>query len=444
MRVLLISFSFPPAGGVGVLRALSLAKYLPASGIQIDVLTARNAPSIKRDFSLAQQVPAGVIIHRCWTLDLPFGLRKTIKRAVAASKSTSTSSLASDLAAPRKPGFLQRVIGGLLLPDPQVGWLPFALPAAARIIRRHEIDLVLVTVPPFSSVRLVTKLREIFPSLPIVLDFRDEWLTSTLHLVSFSHSLRAQCVARKAEAEAVRDATAVVSVTRAADRVLKARYPAEVPTKFHLIQNGFETLPPFIPNIFPAEDKRVVLTFIGSVYGSSNPSTLIEAVGLLPPAIRSRLLIRFVGHIETPALRQGLASLGDTVDLRGFLPQAEALQAIAASHYLLLISHDPINVAAKFYDYLGSGKPILAAICPDGEIREILEDTEAGIWADVNDVCAICQMLKSAVGEVDVAQASFRPRRDRIAAYHRMQLTRRYAELLQTLSGGITSQGIKS
>ena len=52
MNVLLITFSFPPAGGVGVLRALSLAKYLPESKVRVDVLTARNAPAVGRDEQL--------------------------------------------------------------------------------------------------------------------------------------------------------------------------------------------------------------------------------------------------------------------------------------------------------------------------------------------------------------------------------------------------------
>jgi hypothetical protein len=34
--------------------------------------------------------------------------------------------------------------------------------------------------------------------------------------------------------------------------------------------------------------------------------------------------------------------------------------------YVLLINHDPLNVAGKFYDYIGGGKPILAAVHPDG------------------------------------------------------------------------------
>ncbi|MFY0574619.1 hypothetical protein ACN28S_09885 [Cystobacter fuscus] len=57
MNVLLITFSFPPVGGVGVLRALSLAKYLPSEGIRVDVLTARNAPAVGRDRPCSSRCP---------------------------------------------------------------------------------------------------------------------------------------------------------------------------------------------------------------------------------------------------------------------------------------------------------------------------------------------------------------------------------------------------
>ena len=44
LNVLLVTYRFPPVGGTGVMRASSLARYLPAEGIRLDVLTTRNAP----------------------------------------------------------------------------------------------------------------------------------------------------------------------------------------------------------------------------------------------------------------------------------------------------------------------------------------------------------------------------------------------------------------
>ncbi len=432
MNVLLITFSFPPAGGVGVLRALSLAKYLPESGIRLDVLTARNAPSVGKDLSLLEQVPANVTVHRTWTLDLPFALRKALKGLVGGSGRPSAPAVAP----PTRRSLKQRLrtlVGNLLLPDPQIGWLPFALPAARRTIRRRSIDAVVITVPPFSTALLVGRLRKRFPALLIVLDFRDEWLSTTLDLVSFNNNQRARTVAQRAEAEAVRAATTVVAVTEAARRELLGRYPDQDPAKFVCIPNGFDTALLLTEPTRPtSRADRIVLTYIGSVYGSTDPTRFVDAVLTLPAELRRRLHIRYIGHIETPALRASLLRLGDTLELQGFVPQAEALQAIDSTDYLLLITHDRINVAAKFYDYLGGGKPIVAAVHPEGDVRRLLEETGAGIWADIGSVDAIRAMLLKLLAENSTASLP-EPNRDRIAGYHRRPLAARYAALLKSL-----------
>jgi glycosyltransferase involved in cell wall biosynthesis len=431
LNLLLITFSFPPAGGVGVLRALSLAKYLPEENVRVDVLTARNAPSVGKDLRLLKQVPADVTVHSTWTLDLPFWLRKSVKKALGGGKARPAAASAKTSSQASTGNPLKGFIANLLLPDPQVGWLPFALPAAIRIIRKRSIDAVVITVPPFSSVQLATRLRKVFPSLPIVVDFRDEWLSTTLDLVSFNNNSRARNVAHKAEAEAVRDATAVVLVTEAAQRELQSRYPGLPKEKFVCIPNGYDTPPPQPQPTQPSESDRILLTYTGTVYGSTAPGTFVEAVKRLAPEVRSRLRIRFIGHIEAAAYREQLQSLGDTVELKSFVPQAEALAAIKETDYLLLITHDRINVAAKFYDYLGSGKPILAAVNKDGDVRRLLEETRAGRWADSCDPDAIAQMLHDAV--ISGEQSRPAPDYERIAAYHRRPLAARYAALLGAL-----------
>ncbi|HEY0163045.1 MAG TPA: glycosyltransferase [Edaphobacter sp.] len=416
-----------------MLRALSLAKYLPENGVRVDVLTARNAPAVGRDATLLQQVPASVTVHRSWTLDLPFWLRKSVKKAITGGK--PTASAAPQAAKSSKGGNpLKRLIGNLLLPDPQVGWLPFAFPAAVRIIRERKIDAVVITVPPFSSVKLVTRLRKVFPTLPIVVDFRDEWITTTLDLVSFNSNEKARRVAYSTEGEAVRDATAVVLVTEAARRELQSRYPKVAPEKFLCIPNGYDLAPPTsasAPRLDLSSQKKIVLTYIGTVYGSTAPGSFVEAVWRLPEEVRSRLHVRFIGHIEAPAYREQLLSLGDTIELKGFVPQSEALAAIQDTDYLLLITHDRINVAAKFYDYLGGGKPILGAVHPNGDVRSLLEETGAGRWADVDDPQAIAAMLTEVV---DASAPMPQPNYERIAAYHRRPIAARYAALLKEMT----------
>ena len=436
MNVLLITYSFPPAAGVGVLRALSLAKYLPANGVRVDVLTARNAAAVGHDPKLLDQLSPEVKIHRTWALDLPFALRKAIKKAVnrrAAAENTATKPATPTLPAKRtKPNPIKALIGNLLLPDPQIGWLPFAFPAARRLIRSRKIDLVLITVPPFSSATLVTRLRRAFPTLPIVLDFRDEWLTTTIDLVSFNNNARARLIAHKAESQAIHAASAVVCVTHAAVAEVRKRYPAEAAGKFHCIPNGYDTPPPTTkaPTI---PQHSTVLTYIGTVYNSTDPTPVVEAILALPPDLRTRLKLRFIGYIETPAFRETLLRLGPQVELLGFMPQAEALRHIQTTTYLLLITHDPINVAAKLFDYLGSARPILAAVHPTGDVRRILDDTAAGWSADITNPTDLTSLLSDAIARTSNLAKSYHPDLAKIAAYHRAPLAAQYATLLRSL-----------
>ncbi len=433
LNVLLITFSFPPAGGVGVLRALSLAKYLPENGVRVDVLTAGNAPSVGRDLRLLRQVPEAVTVHRSWTPDLPFALRKHVKKLVSGSGAKVVAAAPGGSGGGGNPlkRLVRDMIGNLLLPDPQVGWLPFAFRRARKIVRSREIDAVLITVPPFSSVRLATMLRREFPALPVVVDFRDEWLTTTLDLVSFNKNERARAVAQKAEAEAVRDATAVVLVTEAARRELIGRYPGVDAGKFHCVPNGFETRK-VRESTQARTDDRMVLTYVGSVYGSTDPANLVAAVLTLPDTLRARLRLRFIGHIETAALRASLERLGETVELKGFMPQAEALAAMDDTDFLLLITHDRINVSAKFYDYLSGSKPIVALVHPEGDVRRLLEETKTGCWANIGDVAAITRLLTELL-EGTSACGLLEPDRERIARYHRRPLAGEYARLLHRL-----------
>ena len=176
-------------------------------------------------------------------------------------------------------------------------------------------------------------------------------------------------------------------------------------------------------------------TYVGTVYGSTEPSTLVEAMQSLPPEVKSRFKLRFIGHIEEPRYRESLLELGDMVELKGFLPQSEALALMNETDYVLLVTHDPLNVAAKFYDYIGSGKPILATVHPDGDVRRLLETLRAGWWADSRDVEAIRKLFIDAAARGDSLASSFQPDRDKIAQYERKPLAQRYASLLRSIAG---------
>src|SRR5215469_3768745 len=243
LNVLLVSYVFPPVGGTGVMRAASLARYLPAEGVRLDVLTTRNPAAVGTDPTLLKDIPPSVTVHRTLTLDLPFGIKKGIKRFVTGARSSASAAGQQEKAGQKKrPGLLKRILDNVLLPDPQVTWFPVLSRVAPRIIRERKIDLVLITVPAFSNLLLIKKLRKEFPDLPIVADFRDEWIATSFELISFSFSdsPKAEQTARRIEAETVANATTVVAVTEAARRKIHSRHPESPDEKFQLVPNGFD------------------------------------------------------------------------------------------------------------------------------------------------------------------------------------------------------------
>lgn len=439
LNVLLVTYVFPPAGGTGVMRAASLARYLPAEGIRLDVLTARNASAVGFDPTLLKEIPGEVLVHRTLTLDLPFSIKKGIKRLITRG-TPPKGKAATASASGTKSNFLKRALENILLPDPQVTWYPVLTRAARRIVKQRNIDLVLITAPPFSNVLLVESLRKEFPDLAIVVDFRDEWLTTAFDLVSFlfSRSERARTFAQKTEASAVTNATAVVAVTEAARREIRNRYPEQAESKFHLIPNGFDAtrLTRSVNSSKPRTDSKIVITYVGTVYASTEPTTFVEAIQSLPPEIRSQFTLRFIGHIEEPRFREALLQLGDMVELKGFLPQREALAMMNETDYVLLLNHDPLNVGGKFYDYVGGGKPILGAVHAEGESCRLLEELRAGWWADIESVEGIRQLFLDAAKRGDPLLSEFRPDQDKIDQYERRALAKRYAALLRSIVFG--------
>ena len=55
-RLLMLIYDFPPATGVGILRPLKLATYLPQSGWEPVVVTAPQAPGAGADPGLANRI----------------------------------------------------------------------------------------------------------------------------------------------------------------------------------------------------------------------------------------------------------------------------------------------------------------------------------------------------------------------------------------------------
>jgi glycosyltransferase involved in cell wall biosynthesis len=443
LRILLISYLFPPAGGIGVQRALSLARYLPQCGFEVHVLSAANAAAPVRDPALCQRIPEKVKQHHAFTPEIPFWVRHTIwnylSRDTSATKGVrqaqNTNAVFSDQQ--RSAGvksFATRAIRRILSPEPEVLWAPFAIRRAKQVVRKHGIDVVMVTAPPFSSFLVGNALKRSFPSLKYVADFRDEWISFYLKDFEFQSSDYTRQKAIAIERQTIESADLVVAVAQTSLQEIKSRYPDQPASKFACIANGFD--PEAFSGLVPRrnQEKKLIVTHVGTAYKTASPQYYLDAVDALSEELRSQIETRFVGRI-TAAERQQFEGRKSNNQLLGFMPQHQALRYMEETDCLLLTMTNNISLPGKLYEYLAARKPIIALSPIGGEVDTFLKATGAGWCVDYRDQDAIQRLLrdlcrqKHAQGEL----LYFGPGDNTVEQYARPHLVKKYASIISRL-----------
>ena len=388
MRVLLVSYAFPPVGGAGVQRVLKLAKYLPRFGVAPSVLTARGASVPVLDPSLEREVPPSVEVLRARTFEPDYS-----KKELAWQAARGTKTLGS-----RAVGAAARLARRLLVPDPQVLWLPAAgLALARRLASRRADDVVFISGPPFSPF-LLAGLARLRPGTGVVLDYRDEWTTtSTMYEMSAAAAPSALL-----ERRLLAKAHVVTTATEDFRSALLARFPFLDEHRVVTIPNGYD------PDDFPAELPsppldRCVLAYVGTVFRLTSARGFLRGLALFherAPELARLLETRFVGRIVTTetAHFEGSEALG--VQRVGYVEHRRAVEELAASHVALCILDDVEGVSriypAKIFEIMHLRKPCLA-LTPEGALATLVRDCRAGDVVAPNDVVAIATALERRV-----------------------------------------------
>jgi glycosyltransferase involved in cell wall biosynthesis len=386
-----------------------------------------------RDPSLLSEVPAEAKVFRSRIAEF-YGLyrRATGATDLAAPVNLSTSA---------RPGrgarekLLSSIRGALFIPDGRVGWLPAGSRAALRIARREKPDLVFASGPPFTAHWIGRRVAERTP-LPLVLDFRDPWTQAPFYPARPAWARR---IDERLEASCVRRASAVITVNRQIRDDLLSRIPSTDPGRIHVLTNGFD------PADFAGREARPApqwtLTHTGTLPGHGLPSGLAEALRILlreDPALADQIRIRFVG-VKDPGAAEGPLEppLDRLARVEGYLPHGESVQALLDSQcLLLLIEEGPMSrgiLTGKLFEYLGSGRPILA-LAPEGEAAELIRETRAGRVVRSGDAEAIARALREALRAHREGRRAFGdPDPDAIARFARPGITRRLAEVFESV-----------
>jgi glycosyltransferase involved in cell wall biosynthesis len=440
-NVLLLTYMFPPAGGIGTPRALAYARYLPRQNCRLSVLAPTKPALRDHDPGLDKMIPPDVVVHRAWTPELPMSFRDRIWKRGALSISGDGGSVSSARKRTAAAPF-RWLAHRLLFPDPQVLWVPNAFRKACRVIEKDAIDTIIVNMPPYSLLKLALSLKREFPHLKLITDFRDEWLGYYLSQIDHPTEDKVRR-AWELEAEAVHASTYVSTVTDTWVERLRRRYPGEPASKFVCTPNGYD--PEMFRDFKPRrrKDDKIVITYFGTVHDNRiySPDNYLAAVENLQAQIRNKLETRFIGRVIGDA-QSLLKRTKAPVQLMGFMPKQQGIRELQDTDFLLLIATDPSSHAGKLFDYFACSKPILALSPPGGEIDRLLRLTRTGWCADPWDQNAIEEMILSACRQFKQGSAGIDPDLDVIQAYSWPQILARFAAAVRL--GSAAGLGVSS
>ena len=374
MKVLIVSFYFPPAGGGGVQRPLKFATHLPELGVETHVLAPDDPKWIHRDDEL--QPPTLAWVHRA--------------RYVGTSGRKPAEELHGTQGLVRLSKQAQLFGRRFLVPDENVSWNLTAIPAAIRIVRNEGIDVVITTSPP-SSVHLIGAAVKKATGVKWVADLRDS-LVAHPHRRAERMLVRAKEQGEHAVARLVASqADAITCVSEAIADEIRERSPrGPVGT----IANGsdFDDFAGLERN----PSGRFRLTHAGSFFGKRDPRPFLTA---LKQSGLDDVVVRFLGDFRS-ADREWAESLelGDRLELIPYAARRRSLELQRDSEALLLLIPEAGGrgkgvLSGKVFEYLAAERPILAVVPPDGAAAELIRDAGAGVVVAPDDVDGMAAAL---------------------------------------------------
>lgn len=359
-RLWIFSYWFPPVNEVGSSRAVAMARYFTARGWQVTVI-AGASEAVPQTFVTDL---SGFDVHY-----------------VPDSWLTRSSSFK-----PGRGSIAHRLSTALRL----LSWPDHIRPVARAMKRRARDllrdlpapDVVLSTALPFSVHAAARDTARQCGAL-FVADNRDIWARNPYKLTApFYQSLDSSY-----ERQMLASADLVVAVSEGMSDYYRATYPAladKVLTVMNGVDAGIEDCEGHVRD--PA---RLRLVYTGILYGERR-----DVTPLLRTAQRlgSKVGIDFYGS-EPEIVAQLAADFPDVAIVdRGKVPRAEALRAQCAADALIMVvgtaPWEDTLLPGKLFEYIGSGRPIIALANPGSDSGKVIAGYELGIATTQEDAIA--------------------------------------------------------
>lgn len=356
-HLLLLALFFPPSRASGVFRPLAMANYFVTHGWDVTVLTVTqdffDRVTGSRDDSLLDAVHPDVEVVR---VPMPI---EHLERDIR-----NFSPMRANF-----PRLHAKLFTRLSVLDRYTTWYPNALREGLRRHAAHPADLILATGNPWTSFAVAASLHEL-TRVPYVIDYRDSW---TLNQFTQEPAFPPGHSAYRWEPRLLAHAAAVVTVNEPMRRWYAERYPA-IAGRTMVLENGYDAAL-LVDDMYrpPAPDHPLRFGYLGTLTDQYDNRAfwqgwqLAQADPLLAGATANIYgHIGFFGHVaasNSPALP------GPTVShalYHGPVEKRDVARTYRDLDVLLFLVPDSIYVTSgKTYEYMSTGKPIVAVHSPD-------------------------------------------------------------------------------
>jgi len=379
-KLLIITYYWPPAGGPGVQRWLKFAKYLPDFEIQPIVYVPKNASYPIIDENLVDEVPKNCIVLKKNIFE-PYQLASILSK-------NKTQKISSGLIpSQKKQSFLEKLLlwirGNLFIPDARKFWIKPSVKYLKKYIQDNNIETIVTSGPPHSLHLIGLQLKKEV-GVKWLADFRDPWTT-----IGYHKALKLSSIAKnkhKKLENTVLNAADSIIVT---SKTTKLEFQKITSKPITIITNGYDVE----TNLKFDLDKKFSIAHIGTLLSDRNPLILWEVLQELTTEnalFSSYFELKLIGKIS-PNILETIAkyNLTNYLNNLGYVSHKKAIEEQKKSQLLLLIEIDSTEtkeiIPGKLFEYIVSGRPIIAIGPKNSDFEEIIVKTNTGTFFDYQE-----------------------------------------------------------
>lgn len=426
-RILLVTYYWPPAGGPGVQRWLKFVKYLQDFGVEPIVYVPENPNYPMEDASLISEIPSNIRI-------LKKPIFEPYKLAGMLSKKDTRSMSSGMIENSEKQSFLQKsmlyVRGNFFIPDARKFWVKPSVDFLSEFLAKEKIETLITTGPPHSLHLIGLELKKKM-KLRWIADFRDPWTSIGYQQeLKLTKSSREKHQQQEKEVLQTADTILTTSFTTKKEFQMRTKRPIEV------ITNGYDVEPTKEIML----DEKFSVSHIGSLLAERNPKNLWQAFSELAQEneeFKKHFRLQLIGKVSQEVLDaiQGFG-LEEFVELVGYVPHQKAVQFQQKSQILLLLEIDRPEtrgiIPGKLFEYMRSGRPILAIGPGNWDVEKIIEETHTGVCMRYAEKDKIKKQILTYFENYQAGNLGLEP--SGIEKYSRRNLTEKLAKVITNKS----------